>query len=225
MIDDHSRLFLASEAYPTVKAQDVVDTFHKAADLHGLPASLLSDNGARVHRHTTQGQGALANRTRAARDSPKNSGHTTPDLRKDRASTPNTQALPHPPKTRRNPHRTANPARHVRPLLQQHPPPQSPRRTHTTTGIQRPNQGQTSHRSAPNNPLPRPPRQGRLQRQSDHALQQPTPPHRRRQSPQEPPHQAPHRRPRHPHHRPKTGQLIRELTLNPNRDHQPINQP
>jgi transposase InsO family protein len=46
VIDDHSRLFLASEAYPTVKAQDVVDTFHKAACLHGLPASLLSDNGA-----------------------------------------------------------------------------------------------------------------------------------------------------------------------------------
>ncbi len=46
IIDDHSRLFLASEAYPTVKAQDVVDTFHKAAELHGLPASLLSDNGA-----------------------------------------------------------------------------------------------------------------------------------------------------------------------------------
>jgi len=46
MIDDHSRLFLASEAYPTVKAQNVVETFHKAADLHGLPASLLSDNGA-----------------------------------------------------------------------------------------------------------------------------------------------------------------------------------
>jgi transposase InsO family protein len=46
MIDDHSRLFLASEAYPTVKAQDVLNVFHKAAELHGLPASLLSDNGA-----------------------------------------------------------------------------------------------------------------------------------------------------------------------------------
>jgi transposase InsO family protein len=46
MIDDHSRLFLASEAYPTVKARDVVDVFHKTAGLHGLPASLLSDNGA-----------------------------------------------------------------------------------------------------------------------------------------------------------------------------------
>jgi hypothetical protein len=45
-IDDHSRLFLASEAFSTIKAKDVVDAFHKAADLHGLPASLLSDNGA-----------------------------------------------------------------------------------------------------------------------------------------------------------------------------------
>jgi transposase len=45
-IDDHSRLFLASEAFQYVKASDVVDVFHRAADLHGLPASLLSDNGA-----------------------------------------------------------------------------------------------------------------------------------------------------------------------------------
>jgi transposase InsO family protein len=45
-IDDHSRLFLASDAYPTTKAQDVVDSFHKAASLHGFPASLLSDNSA-----------------------------------------------------------------------------------------------------------------------------------------------------------------------------------
>jgi transposase InsO family protein len=45
-IDDHSRLFLGSDAYPRVKAPDVVSSFHKAAELHGLPASLLSDNGA-----------------------------------------------------------------------------------------------------------------------------------------------------------------------------------
>jgi transposase InsO family protein len=46
VIDDHSRLFLASRAFSTVKAKDVVDVFHHAADLHGLPARLLSDNGA-----------------------------------------------------------------------------------------------------------------------------------------------------------------------------------
>jgi transposase InsO family protein len=46
LIDDHSRLHLSSDAYLRVKAADVVASFHKAAQLHGLPASLLSDNGA-----------------------------------------------------------------------------------------------------------------------------------------------------------------------------------
>lgn len=46
MLDDHSRLFLASRAFPTVKAADVVDVFHMAIALHGAPASLLCDNGA-----------------------------------------------------------------------------------------------------------------------------------------------------------------------------------
>jgi len=46
MIDDHSRLFLASRAFPTAKAADVVDVFRSAIDLHGVPASLLCDNGA-----------------------------------------------------------------------------------------------------------------------------------------------------------------------------------
>lgn len=45
-IDDHSRLFLGCDAYPRVKAADVVASFHKAGELHGLPASLLTDNGA-----------------------------------------------------------------------------------------------------------------------------------------------------------------------------------
>jgi transposase InsO family protein len=46
LIDDHSRLFLGSDAYARVKAADVVASFHRAAELHGLPESLLSDNGA-----------------------------------------------------------------------------------------------------------------------------------------------------------------------------------
>jgi transposase InsO family protein len=45
-LDDHSRLHLGSDAYLRVKAADVVSSFHKAAELHGLPESLLSDNGA-----------------------------------------------------------------------------------------------------------------------------------------------------------------------------------
>ena len=46
MIDDHSRLLIASKAFATVRAPDVVGVFRGAARLHGRPASLLSDNGA-----------------------------------------------------------------------------------------------------------------------------------------------------------------------------------
>jgi hypothetical protein len=42
-LDDHSRLFLAADAFERVKAADVVNSFHEATDLHGLPESLLSD--------------------------------------------------------------------------------------------------------------------------------------------------------------------------------------
>ncbi len=186
VIDDHSRLFLVSQAFPTIKAQDVVDTFHKAVELHGLPASLLTDNGAGVHSHTTQGQGALTNRSSSGSALPaRTRGHTTPKpAARSSVYTKHSSALPHPPKRRRNARRTAIPARHVRPLLQQHSPPQSPRRTHTTTGIQRPHQGQTrppersqqpTSASAKTRSTPR--------RQSDPAPQQPTPPHRHRQSP------------------------------------------
>jgi transposase InsO family protein len=46
MIDDHSRLLVASRAYVTTKAADVVDCFHHAAATWGYPASMLTDNGA-----------------------------------------------------------------------------------------------------------------------------------------------------------------------------------
>jgi transposase InsO family protein len=46
LIDDHSRFALASTAFATVKAHDVVQVFFAAAGVHGLPAALLSDNGA-----------------------------------------------------------------------------------------------------------------------------------------------------------------------------------
>ena len=46
MIDDHSRLCLAAKAFAQVRAPDVVSTFYEAASRHGLPESLLSDNGA-----------------------------------------------------------------------------------------------------------------------------------------------------------------------------------
>ena len=57
--DDHSRLFLNSTAYPTVKAADVVEAFFQAADQYGLPASFLSDNGAVFSGRSRRGKVAL----------------------------------------------------------------------------------------------------------------------------------------------------------------------
>ena len=203
MIDDHSRLFLASQAFTTTKAHDVVDVFHKAIELHGLPASLLSDNGAVFTATPRKGKVLLQTELERLRDHQQElPALPPPNLRKDRAATPNTQALPHPPTSRKDAHRTTSPTRRVRPLLQPHPPSPGTQRPHTPAGLQRTNQGQTSRWITPNNPLPRPPRQSRHQRQGHATPQQPTTPHRHRQSPQEPPHQAPNRRPRHPHHRP-----------------------
>jgi integrase-like protein len=56
LIDDHSRLFLASDAYGAVTAQDVVSSFRKACSYHGLPASLLSDNAAVFTGYYRQGK-------------------------------------------------------------------------------------------------------------------------------------------------------------------------
>ena len=46
MIDDHSRLLVAAVAFATVKAADVVAVFHDAAAASGYPETLLSDNAA-----------------------------------------------------------------------------------------------------------------------------------------------------------------------------------
>jgi transposase InsO family protein len=46
LVDDHSRLLLAADAFQTVKGGDVVRTFLAAAEAYGAPAALLTDNGA-----------------------------------------------------------------------------------------------------------------------------------------------------------------------------------
>ncbi len=46
LLDDHSRLLVGSDACRTFKALDVVQSFYAAAELHGFPAALLTDNGA-----------------------------------------------------------------------------------------------------------------------------------------------------------------------------------
>ena len=46
VVDDHSRVLLASVPFRTVKAADAVAVFHQAAARAGYPAALLSDNAA-----------------------------------------------------------------------------------------------------------------------------------------------------------------------------------
>ena len=59
LIDDHSRLCLASVAVPTVKAADAVQTFYSAVEEFGLPARFLSDNAAVFSGKSRRGRVAL----------------------------------------------------------------------------------------------------------------------------------------------------------------------
>lgn len=59
VIDDHSRLLVASTARTIFKAGDVVTALHQAIDAHGRPEKLLTDNGA-VFTGRFRGQGWVA---------------------------------------------------------------------------------------------------------------------------------------------------------------------
>jgi transposase InsO family protein len=58
LLDDHSRVCLASDARPVFKARDVDDSFRKTAATYGDPAS-ISDNGA-VFTGRSRGAGRVA---------------------------------------------------------------------------------------------------------------------------------------------------------------------
>ena len=55
-LDDKSRVAVGSSCFPTLKALDVVDAFHSAANTFGLPASLLGDNAAVFTGRTRRGK-------------------------------------------------------------------------------------------------------------------------------------------------------------------------
>jgi transposase InsO family protein len=61
VLDDHSRLLVASRAFVTTKAADVVETFHQAAATWGFPASVLTDNGAIFTAESRNGRCAMEN--------------------------------------------------------------------------------------------------------------------------------------------------------------------
>ena len=60
LIDDHSRLCVASRAFLVVTSASVVETFYQSAAQLGFPAAVLSDNGAIFTASFRGDRGALA---------------------------------------------------------------------------------------------------------------------------------------------------------------------
>jgi transposase InsO family protein len=58
-IDDHSRLMLASRAMPTVTGPAVIATFLQATERWGIPAAVLTDNGAVYNAISRKGRSAF----------------------------------------------------------------------------------------------------------------------------------------------------------------------
>ena len=59
MIDDHSRLCVASKVFITTRSPDVVRTMHKAAERWGYPRAFLTDNGRIFTTPPGHGLGAM----------------------------------------------------------------------------------------------------------------------------------------------------------------------
>ncbi len=133
-----------------MKAADVVESFHKAAQLHGLPYSLLSDNGAVFTGASRRGKVLLETELERLGVIFKNSRPYHPQTcgKVERLHQTLKRYLHKQPPAENAP-RAPSPARHLRPLLQPHPPPQSPRRPNAATGLQRPHQSPDQPASSP----------------------------------------------------------------------------
>jgi transposase InsO family protein len=59
IIDDHSRVCVASRAFLTTRSPDVVRTMHRSAEKWGYPESFLTDNGAIFTASFRGGTGAM----------------------------------------------------------------------------------------------------------------------------------------------------------------------
>ncbi len=66
-LDDHSRYVLHASAHTRITAKIVVDTFRQAGDLHGYPASTLTDNGM-VYTVRLAGTGRQGGKTALEKD-------------------------------------------------------------------------------------------------------------------------------------------------------------
>src|SRR5215216_5445263 len=137
VVDDHSRLCIASVARHVFKATDVDRCFQAAAAIHGEPASMLWDNGA-VFTGRYRGTGRVAlELTLNARGIAFSHSRPYPprDLRQGRTLPQNAQALARRPAASPVTSRAASCARLLPPLLQHRPPPPGPGPPHPPGGL------------------------------------------------------------------------------------------
>ncbi len=223
ILDDHSRLLVASRAFATTKAADVVETFHLAAVTWGYPASMLTDNGAIFTAESRNGSCAIElELIRLGIDykhsrpyHPQTCGkverfHQT--LKRWLAKQPAAVTLD----------RTPSSTRPLLRLLQQRPTAPGAGPADTGTGVQGPHQGhapppRTHHPGA----LPSPPRPHRQHRQGHPAPPVQADPHRRRPHPCRNPSPAPRRRPTTSASSPTTASCCASSPSTPTSTYQP----
>ena len=204
IIDDHSRLAIASHARPVTTGPDVVDTFTAAFARWGTPAGVLTDNGA-IFTAKQRGHGRTALEITLGELGIKYSQLTalsSADLRQSRALPPNTEkhlrAIPTAATLAELQHQIDEFLAYyndIRPHRALRPP-------HTPSRVQRPAQS-LPQRLPDRAALPRAPRHHRRRRRHHHPPQQPPAPHRLKQAtPRHQSHRA-HRRPRHPRPAPR----------------------
>jgi transposase InsO family protein len=117
-LDDHSRYVLHCTAHPRVTGPLVLTTFRAAGDLHGYPASTLTDNGMVFTTRYSGGQGGrnhLEHELRTRNIVQKNSrpNHPTTCGKVERFQQTMKKWLRGPTHPARHDHRPAEPARHL----------------------------------------------------------------------------------------------------------------
>jgi hypothetical protein len=114
LIDDHSRLCLASVAVRTVRAADAVQTFYSVVAEYGIPARFLSDNAAVFSGKSRRGRVALESELdRLGIQCVHSTPYHPQTCGKGRTLPPDLEALPRPPESGRIDCPPAAPARRI----------------------------------------------------------------------------------------------------------------
>ena len=202
-LDDHSRYAISLTAHLGVTGRTVVDTFTTAVEIHGIPASTLTDDAMVFTTRLSGGRGGR-NGLETLLDTlgviQKNSrpNHPTTCGKVERFHQTLKKWLARPTRPTRHHHRAPRSPRHLPGPLQPPPTTPLPRPHHPRHRLHNPTQSNTDRH--PHRPPPRPARPPRHRRQSH------TPPRRthvqdrHRTKPRPNPHPAARPRPRRAHH-------------------------